>query len=206
MTQPTRLLIADDHPAIRAGLRTLLSSCDDLDVVGEAADGLEAVALWRETRPHIGLFDLGMPGLDGVGALQGVREHDPLATIIILTALATDADIDRAIGAGANAYLHKDAELSEIVDCIRSVRLGAPRVHASVQSRLSSRIGEDPLTRREVDVLHAIARGWSNRRVAAELRIGESTVKTHLKRVFGKLRSANRTEAVVVARRKGLLS
>ena len=205
MDQPTRLLIADDHPVIRAGMRALLSSHDDLVVVGEAADGVEAVALWRESSPDVGLFDLRMPGLDGIEALSRIRECQPHAAIVILTTLAGEADIDRAIGADASAYLPKDAHLADIVDCIRTVRLGGHGRHASVQRRLSSRVVDEPLTPREREVLGGIARGWSNRRVADELRIGPGTVKTHLKRLFGKLYARNRTEAVVIARRKGLL-
>jgi len=206
MSERTRLVIADDHPVIRAGLRALLSAHDDLAVVGEAANGLEAATLWGETSPDIGLFDLRMPTLDGVGALLRIREHDPQAAIVILTTMTRDADLDRAIAAGARAYLRKDADLSDIVACIRSVRLGAVHAHASVHSRLSRHAADEPLTPREGQVLNSIARGCSNRRVADELRIGEGTVKTHLKRVFGKLYASNRTEAVVIARRKGLLS
>ena len=144
MNVPTRLLIADDHPTIRAGLRALLSAHEDLVVVGEASDGLEAVALWQETAPDIGLFDLRMPALDGVEALRRIREHQPQAAVIMLTTLARDADIDRAVDAGARAYLRKDAGMSEIVACIRSVRSGAPWALAAAKSRLSTRAAEEP--------------------------------------------------------------
>jgi DNA-binding NarL/FixJ family response regulator len=202
---PIRLVIADDHPAIRAGLRALLSSEDDIAVVGEASDGLEAVALWRETTPDIGLFDLRMPGLDGAEALRRIREQQPQAAVIILTTLARDADMDRLAAAGARACLRKDAGMAEIVDCIRSVRLGSPSALAPVKARLPGHALEEPLTPRECEVLDGIACGWSNRRVADVLGIGEGTVKTHLKRLYGKLYARNRTEAVVIARGKGLL-
>ncbi|WP_280155877.1 response regulator transcription factor [Piscinibacter sp. XHJ-5] len=205
MNRPTRLLIADDHPILRAGLRTLLSSHDDLAVVGEASDGLEAVALWHETTPDMGLFDLRMPVLDGVEALRRIREAQPQAAVIILTTLALDADIDRLVDAGARTCLRKDAGMSEIVACIRAVRSGASSGQAAVKRRLSSRAAEEPLTPREYAVLDGVARGWSNRRVADALGIGAGTVKTHLKRVYGKLYARNRTEAVVIARSKGLL-
>ncbi|HEX6704110.1 MAG TPA: response regulator transcription factor [Albitalea sp.] len=205
MNAPTRLVIADDHPIVRAGLRTLLSSQDDLTVVGEACDGLEAVALWQETTPDIGLFDLRMPTLDGIEALRRIRAHSPQAAVIILTAMARDADIDRAVAAGARACLRKDAGTSEILACVRSVRSGAPWAWGTVNGRSSKRSAQEPLTPRESEVLEGIARGWSNRRVAEALGIGDGTVKTHLKRVYDKLYARNRTEAVVIARGKGLI-
>jgi two-component system NarL family response regulator len=206
MNDPIRLLIADDHPVIRAGLRALLSSHGDFVVAGEAADGLQAVDVWQQTNPDVGLFDLRMPGLDGLQALQRIRERQPQAAIVILTSMTSEADMDRALAVGANAYLPKQSSMREIVDCIRAVRRGASYVHAGVQKRLAERAAEEPLTPREAEVLNGIARGSSNRRVADELKIAEGTVKTHLKRIFGKLYARNRTEAVVIARRKGLLS
>lgn len=205
MNLPTRVLIADDHPAIRAGLRALLSSHDDLAVVGEASDGEEAVALWQQTAPDIGLFDLRMPTLDGIEALRRIRRLQPQAAVIILTALCRDADIDRSIDAGARAHLRKDAVTSEILACIRAVRQGAVRDQAQVRQRVARRAAEETLTPREAQVLNGIACGWSNRRVGDALGIGDGTVKTHLKRVYGKLGARNRTEAVARARKKGLL-
>ena len=205
MNAPTRILIADDHPAIRAGLRALLSLHDDLTLVGEASDGLEAVALWYETSPDIGLFDLRMPALDGAEALRRIREHRPQADVILLATLSRQADIQRAVDAGASAYLRKDVGMSEIVACIRSVRMGAPSLAARVTGRLPVRAALEPLTPRETEILDGIGRGWSNRRVADALRIGEGTVKTHLKRIYGKLYARNRTEATVIARGQGLL-
>ena len=205
MNVPTRVVIADDHPTIRAGLRALLLSHDDLVVVGEACNGRDAITLWQETRPDVGLFDLRMPTLDGIEALRLIRESQPQAAVIILTTFGRDADIERAVDAGARAYLHKDADLSEILACIRSVRTGAPRELGRMKSQLSNRAAEEPLTLRESQVLDHIANGWSNRRVAEALGIGVGTVKTHLKRVYAKLYARNRTEAVVIARRKGLL-
>lgn len=205
MNTPTRLVIADDHPVIRAGLSALLATYGDLEVVGEAANGVEAVALWDQMRPDVGLFDLRMPALDGLGALGRIRERDPRAAIVILTTLTGDADIDRVIGAGANAYLRKDAGMAEIVACIQSVHRTGECAQPLVRARLARRAVEEALTPRECEVLAGIARGWSNRRVGAELNVSEGTVKTHLKRIYGKLYARNRTEAVVVARRKGLL-
>jgi two-component system NarL family response regulator len=205
MNDPIRIVIADDHPVIRAGLRDLLSSHGDFVVAAEAADGLEAVAVWHETQPDVGLFDLRMPGLDGLEALQRIRERQPQAAIVILTTMTSEADMDRALASGANAYLPKEASMAEIVGCLRAIRRGAPYLHANMEKRLVDRAVEERLTPREGEVLTGIARGWSNRRVADELKIAEGTVKTHLKRIFGKLYARNRTEAVVIARRKGLL-
>jgi len=206
MNDPIRLVIADDHPVIRAGLRALLSSHRDFVVAGEAANGLQAVDVWHETKPDVGLFDLRMPGLDGLEALRRIREHEPQAAIVILTTMTSEADLDRAVSAGASAYLPKQSSMDEIVGCIQAVHDGTPYVHAGLQKRLVERALEEPLTARESDVLRGIALGCSNRRVADELGIAEGTVKTHLKRIFGKLYARNRTEAVVIARRKGLLS
>ncbi len=205
MCLPTRVLIADDHAIIRASLRALLSSCNDLVVVGEASNGAEAIALWQQTRPDVGLFDLCMPKLDGIEALRRIQEQHPQAAVIMLTALARDVDIERAIDVGARAYLLKDVEISEIVACIHSVRTGAPRELDRMKRRLSNRPATEPLTSRESEVLDGIASGRGNRCIAHMLGIGEGTVKTHLKRIYGKLCARNRTEAVVIARRKGLL-
>jgi len=205
MSLPTRVLIADDHSIIRAGLRALLSSQTDLAVVGEASNGHEAIALWQETKPDVGLFDMRMPTLDGVDALRRIREQQPQAAVIMLTTLAREVDVERAIGVGARGYLLKDAAMTEIVACIHSVRNGEAREFGRMKSRLSNRDAPEPLTPREAEVLEGIARGRSNRSVAETLGIGEGTVKTHLKRIYGKLYARNRTEAIVVARRKGLL-
>lgn len=205
MNAPTRVMIADDHAILRAGLRALLSSHGDLAIVGEASDGAEAIALWRETKPDVGLFDLNMPTLDGAEALRQIREHQPQAAVIMLTTLARDADIERAVGAGARAYLLKDTATSEIVACIRSVLNGDPRVLDHMKKRLSNRATVEHLTSREKEVLEGIATGRSNQCIATMLGIGAGTVKTHLKRIFGKLCARNRTEAVVIARERGLL-
>jgi DNA-binding NarL/FixJ family response regulator len=205
MNDPIRIVIADDHPVIRAGLRELLSSHGDLVVAGEAANGLQAVDIWHERMPDVGLFDLRMPGLNGLEAMQRIRERQPQAAIVILTTLTSEADMDRAVAASASAYLPKQSSLTEIVACIRAVRRGTPYVHSILRRRLIERGVEEALTPREGEVLSGIARGWRNRRVADDLGIAEGTVKTHLKRLFGKLCARNRTEAVAIARSKGLL-
>jgi DNA-binding NarL/FixJ family response regulator len=205
MNARTRVFLADDHSIIRAGLRALLSSQGDLDVVAEASDGCEAVALWHEVHPDVGLFDLRLPTLDGVEALRRIRQRQPHAAIIMLTALAREVDVERAIAAGARGYLLKDAAIAEIVAGIRSVRNGEPRELGRMRSRLAGQEISEPLTPREAEVLQGIARGRSNRSVADLLGIGAGTVKTHLKRIYGKLYARNRTEAVALARTKGLL-
>lgn len=205
MYAPTRIVIADDHPVIRSALCALLSSQPDLTVVGEASDGNEAVALWHEAKPDVGLFDFWMPTLDGVAALRRIRELQPQATVIMLTTFGRDVDIRRAIDAGARGYLPKDAAVSEIVACIRSVRDGGQRELDRIRGRLSKQAAPEPLTPREAEVLEVIAGGRSNRAVGELLGIGEGTVKTHLKRIYGKLYARNRTEAVAMARTKGLL-
>ena len=198
-------MVADDHAIIRTALSALLSSEPDVLVVGEASDGNEAVARWQETRPDVGLFDMCMPDLDGVEALRRLRALDPQARVIMLTTWGREVDIERALDAGARGYVLKDAGLPEIVACIRSVRKGEPHELDRMKGRLSKRSTAERLTPRETRVLADIARGASNRLVAAALGIGEGTVKTHLKRIYGKLYARNRTEAIAVARAKGLL-
>lgn len=205
MSVPTRIVIADDHPAIRDGLRALLSSQADFTVVGEACDGNEAIALWQDTLPDVGLFDTRMPRLDGIEAVRRICQRHPTAAAIMLTASARDVDIERAIGAGARGYLLKDAAMAEIVACIRSVRDGQARELGRMKGRLSNRGALQSLTPREAEVLECIARGRSNRAVAEMLGIGEGTVKTHLRRAYDKLYARNRTEAVVLARSTGWL-
>lgn len=208
-----RLLIADDHPVVRAGLAGLLSDEPGFEVVAEASDGDEAVRLAAATRPDVVLMDLRMPRVDGVEAtarIAGGEAGDPPPRVLILTTYETDDQIIAAIEAGAAGYLLKAAPQAEIVAGIRSVAAGQSALSPQVAVRLVERMRRpEPaalLTPRETDVLRLVASGHSNKQIATVLGIGESTVKTHLLKVFDKLGVADRTRAVTLAMERGLLS
>jgi DNA-binding NarL/FixJ family response regulator len=208
-----RLLIADDHPVVRAGLAGLLSDEPGFDVVAEASDGDEAVRLAAATHPDVVLMDLRMPRVDGVTAtarLVGGEAGTPPPRVLILTTYESDDQILAAIEAGASGYLLKAAPQAEIVAGIRSVAAGQSALSPQVAVRLVERMRRpEPdavLTARELDVLRLVATGHSNKQVAVALGIGESTVKTHLLKVFEKLGVADRTRAVTLAMERGLLS
>lgn len=201
-----RLLIADDHPVVRAGLAGLLSDEPDLDVVGEAGDGEQAVCLAAAVRPDVVLMDLRMPGVDGVTAtarIVGGEAGNPPPRVLILTTYESDDQILAAIEAGASGYLLKAAPSAEITAGIRSVAAGQSALSPQVAVRLVERTrraeSDRPLTVRELDVLGRVALGRSNRQIARELGIGESTVKTHLLKIFDKLGVTDRTRAVTLA-------
>ncbi|MFC8679919.1 response regulator [Microbacterium ureisolvens] len=208
-----RLLIADDHPVVRAGLAGLLSDEPGFEVVAEASDGDEAVRLAAATRPDVVLMDLRMPNADGVTAtvrLVAGEAGTPPPRVLILTTYESDDQILAAIEAGASGYLLKAAPQAEIVAGIRSVAAGQSALSPQVAVRLVERMRrpepETILTARELDVLRLVATGHSNKQIAVTLGIGESTVKTHLLKVFDKLGVADRTHAVTLAMERGLLA
>jgi DNA-binding NarL/FixJ family response regulator len=210
-----RVLIADDHAVVRQGLRTFLDLQADIDVVGEAADGEEAVAAAAERAPDVILLDLVMPRLDGIGALRRLRETAPGARVIVLTSFGEDERLFTALRAGASGYLLKDVEPADLVRSIRTVHDGgaplSPAVAARVVEELASgggagRAAADDLTPRELEVLCLIARGRSNKRIALELGVAEKTVKTHVSHVLAKLGLSDRTQAALYAVREGLVS
>ena len=207
-----RVLIADDHAVVRQGLRTFLDLQADVDVVGEAADGEQAVAAAREHAPDVILLDLAMPVLDGIGALRRLREEAPEPRVIVLTSFGEDDRLFTALRAGATGYLLKDVEPAELVRAIRTAHAGqsslSPAVAARVIEELASggrRGAVDELTPRELEVLCLIARGRSNKRIALELGVAEKTVKTHVSHVLAKLGLSDRTQAALYAVREGLL-
>lgn len=202
-----RVVVADDHPVVRAGIVGMLGVESDIEVVGEAEDGRQAVGLARALSPDVVITDLRMPVLDGVGATREIVALPGTVRVVVLTTYETDGEILRAVEAGATGYLLKDTPRAELVAGIREAARGQTVLTPSVATRLVSQVGSraDRLTPREVEVLRAVARGLSNAAVGHELFISETTVKTHLIRAFGKLGVNDRTHAVTVATDRGLL-
>jgi DNA-binding NarL/FixJ family response regulator len=203
-----RVVVVDDHPVVRGGLVGWLDSQPDLSVVAEASDGAEALVMVAATSPDVVLMDLRMPGMDGVTATERLATAHPDVRVLVLTTYDTDADILRAVEAGAAGYLLKDVPLPQLADAVRAAARGetvlAPPVAARLVSRLRAPAVDAP-TSREVEVLRGVARGLTNAEIGRELFIGEATVKTHLLRVFVKLGVDDRTRAVMVAVERGLL-
>ena len=203
-----RIVIADDHPIVRSGLIGLLASQDDFAVVAEASDGRELVAAVQRTRPDVVLTDLRMPALDGVGAIREMCAANPGLKVLVLTTYDTDADILCAVEAGATGYLLKETPREELFGAIRPTALGKSVLSPSVASRLVGRArepGDKGLSAREIEVLMLVAKGTSNKLIARELEIGETTVKTHLLHIFSKLGVDDRTAAVTTAVERGII-
>ncbi|OLF09925.1 response regulator [Actinophytocola xanthii] len=204
-----RVVVADDHPAMRAGVVALLGSEPHLEIVGEAGDGREALELVARLRPDVAVLDLRMPVLDGVAVTARIVADHPATRVLILTTYDTDSEIARAVDAGALGYLLKDAGRDQLVSAVRAAARGETVLAPSVAARLVARMrGPAPVTLspREVDVLRAVADGLSNPEIGARLFITEATVKTHLLRIFAKLDVGDRTAAVVAALERGLLA
>ena len=200
-----RVLVADDHPVVRAGLAAVLVQQTDLELVGEAENGERAVALYREHQPDVCLMDLRMPVMDGVEAIRTITTEFPSARILALTTYEGDADIRRALEAGARGYLLKDMLLTDVIRAVRAVRRGERVIPIAVAARLAEFPERSELTERELEVLQLVARGLSNKEVARVIGRTDETVKIHLKNIFTKLDVADRTEAVTVAITRGLI-
>jgi DNA-binding NarL/FixJ family response regulator len=208
-----KILIADDHPVVREGLNAMLSREADFKVVGEAKDGNEAVTKVRELSPDVVLMDLRMPEMDGVEAMRQIRPTNPDVKFIILTTYSDDDYIFSGIAAGARAYLLKDAPREELFKAIRAVYRGESLIQPVVASKLLDRFSElskrtpsgDELSERELEVLCLMAKGSANKEISAELKIAQSTVKTHITNIFQKLGVNDRTEAVTQAIKKGII-
>ena len=204
-TNPIRVLIADDHPVVREGLVALINRRPDMTVVAEASNGRELVAEFLLHRPDVTLVDLRMPEMDGADALVAIRERAPSARVIVLTTYDDDEDIQRSLRAGAKAYLLKDAPREELLACIKAVHEGRTFIPPAIATKLAETIGAPPLTAREIEVLKLVSDGKSNREIAALLFITEGTVKSHLRALIGKLDASDRTQAVTIALKRGLL-
>jgi two-component system NarL family response regulator len=204
-TDKIRLLVADDHVTVLEGLVAIIGRQPDMEVSAAASNGREAVDLWRKHKPDVTLLDLRMPVLDGVGAIQQIRQVENSARVIVLTTFDTDADLSRAIKSGAKGYLLKDAPRDELLDCIRRVHSGETVIPPMLVSKLTASLSSESVTGRELEVLSLLAQGKSNKEIAAVLFISESTVKTHLRSIFTKLNALSRTEAIATASRQGLV-
>ena len=200
-----RVLVADDHPVVRAGLVALVSQQRDLELVAEAENGERAVTLYREHQPDVVLMDLRMPVLDGVEAIRAITAEFPAARILALSTYEGDVDIRRALDAGARGYLVKDMLLTDVLTAIRAVQRGERVIPPAVAAQLAKHLERSQLTGREVEVLQLVAKGLSNKQAADAIGRTEETVKIHLKNIYAKMSVADRTEAVTVALTRGLI-
>jgi DNA-binding NarL/FixJ family response regulator len=205
LPQSIRILSVEDHPVFRAGLSMIIGSQPDMLLVAQAANAVEAVEQFRRHKPDITLMDLRLPGTNGTDALIAIRGEFPKGKIIMLTTSDCAAEIQRALQAGASGYLLKSAPKNELLDAIRSVHAGQRQVAPEAAARLAQNLGQEDLTRRELDVLRLIQEGSKNKQLAEQLRIAETTVNYHIKNIVEKLQANDRTHAVTIAIRRGLL-
>jgi DNA-binding NarL/FixJ family response regulator len=200
-----RILSVEDHPVFREGLATIISSQQDMLLVAQASNAMEAAAEFRRHRPDVTLMDLRLPGTNGTDALISIRGQFPQARIIMLTTSDGDGDIQRAMRAGASAYILKSMPKNELLAVIRSVHAGRRHIPPEVAARLAEHLGDDDLTTRELEVLRLIRDGYRNKQIADQLSISETTVNFHIKNLVDKLQANDRTHAVTIALRRGLL-
>jgi two-component system, NarL family, response regulator len=208
MNQSTniRVLIADDHSIVRQGLATIIDRDPEMTVVAQAEDGQQAIALFREHQPDVTLMDLRMPQMFGVEAITAICSEFKQARIMVLTTYDGDEDIYRGLQAGAQGYLLKDAKPNELLNAIRTIHSGQKYVPPEVGAKLVQRMSNPKLSDRELDVLRLMAQGMSNQEIGAALNVGESTVKSHVNRILSKLGVSDRTQAVIVAIKRGIVS
>lgn len=202
---PIRILAVDDHQLLREGIAAVLHGQEDMTLVGQAASGQEAVEGFRRLRPDVTLMDLRMPDMSGIEAISAIRSEFPNARIIVLTTYAGDAQAAAALKAGAAGYLLKNLVRKELIETIRAVHAGKRRVPAEIATEIAEHVADDALTDREIEVLRRVAAGKSNKLIAAELDISEGTVKTHMKSILPKLDASDRTHAVTIALKRGIL-
>lgn len=205
MTDTIRIMLVDDHAMVRQGFAALLRTVPGFEIVGEAADGVQAVELFRKHRPDVTLMDLRLPKMNGVDAIARIRGEVPGARIIVLTTYDGDEDIYRALQAGAKGYLLKGMDLTELTEAVRTVHAGKSRIPSRVAEKLAERMGGATLTARELEVLQLIVAGKSNKEIGAALFISEATVKTHVNSLLSKLGVEDRTQAATTALQRGIV-
>jgi DNA-binding NarL/FixJ family response regulator len=203
--EKSRVLLVDDHALLRTGVANIINQEPDLTVVAEAGNGVEAVDAYERYQPDVTLLDLRMPVMEGVEAVRRIRERDPRARVIVLTTYDTDDEIERALKAGAKAYVLKDISAEGLVGCIRDVLAGKTYLAPAAAAKLAEGVTRLQLTPREMATLRLMADGKANKEIASELSISERTVKTHLGHLFAKLGVTSRTEAIKIATRRGLV-
>jgi two-component system NarL family response regulator len=206
MNETISVLVVDDHPLLRAGLVEAISAQADMRVVGEACNGREAVEAWQQLRPDVTIMDIAMPVMDGVVALQEIRREHNNARVVMLTTYKGDAQILRAVQGGAAGFLLKSTLRRELLDTVRGVHMGQRRIPPEIAMELAQHMGQGPLSSREMEVLNCAASGNSNRRIAERLAISEETVKAHMKNVLAKLAANDRTHAVTIALKRGIIT
>jgi DNA-binding NarL/FixJ family response regulator len=202
---PIRILTVDDHPLLREGIAAVIEGQSDMELVGEAANGVEALQAFRDCRPDVTLMDLQMPEMNGVEAIGAIHREFPDAKVVVLTTYQGDAQALRAFKAGASGYLLKSMLRRELVDTIRSVHAGRRRIPAEIAAGIAEHASDDALTLREIEVLRQVADGNGNKRIAQLLTISEETVKAHMKNILAKLDANDRTHAVTIAVRRGII-
>jgi DNA-binding NarL/FixJ family response regulator len=200
-----RVLSVDDHPLLRDGIAELVGNQLDMELVAEACNGLEAVEMYRKHRPDITLMDLQMPEMGGIDAMSAIRGEFPEARIIVLTTYTGDVQVMRALKAGARAYLLKGLLRKELIETVRAVHAGQRRMAPEIAAEVAEHATDDALTARETEVLRLIAAGNANKEIAAQLSIAEETVKGYVKNILGKLRAKDRTHAVTIGLKRGII-
>ena len=200
-----RILTVDDHPLIRQGIAAMLEVEADMHLVGEAGDASEGIALFRQLLPDVALGDLQMPGMGGIEMTRRLRDEFPGARVVILTTYRGDANAREALAAGASGYLLKSSLRGELIDALRRVAQGKRCLSAEISEEIAQHLGEEALTSRELSILSALAQGWENKRIANSLGISAETVKSHVARILEKIGAHNRTEAIHIALRRGLV-
>jgi len=200
-----RILCVDDHPLLRQGIAAIINNQPDMVLIAEASTGTEAIQKFREHRPDVTLMDLRLPDMSGVDSLIAIRADMPEARIIMLTTFEGDVEIQRALVAGARAYMLKSMPPKELVDVIRQVQAGKKRIPTEIATHLAEHLSDEALTYREIEVLKHIAGGNRNRDIAERLFISEETVKVHIKHIMEKLGASDRTQAVAIAVRRGII-